>query len=304
MLITEKLKLKDILSKTEEEIADFFLKEGENLANYSSRSLAEATYTSPATIVRMCKRLGFSGFDDFKEQFLAELQYLDRQTGEVDVNFPFARGDSPMKAANSIARLYEEVTRDTLTLLGNDMLQKAVRILRSSQNVCIYSMGTAINQAECFREKMLKIGKRVTISSNLNYQLYEAGCLTVKDAAIIISYSGETRKTLQIASECRKHHVPVIAITSFGENSLAKYATCRLTLSTRESMFQNLGDFSSHLSVSLLLDILYSAYFLLDYDSHYEKKLEKTRMLEKFRKSSNSVIMGDEGTNAFLKPTT
>ena len=81
MLITEKLRLKDILSKTEEELADFFLREGENLANYSSRSLAEATYTSPATIVRMCKRLGFSGFDDFKEQFLAELQYLDRQTG-------------------------------------------------------------------------------------------------------------------------------------------------------------------------------------------------------------------------------
>ena len=122
MLITERLKLKDIMSKTEEEIADFFLREGENLEQYFSRSLAEATYTSPATIVRMCRRLGFTGFDDFKEQFLAELRYLNQQTGEVDVNFPFAKGDSPMKAANRMARLYEEVTRDTLSLLRNDFL--------------------------------------------------------------------------------------------------------------------------------------------------------------------------------------
>ena len=171
MLITERLRLKDIMSKTEEELADFFLREGENLKKYSSRSLAEATYTSPATIVRMCKRLGFAGFDDFKEQFLAEIRYLDQQPGAVDVNFPFAKGDSLMKAANRMAQLYEEVTRDTLSLLQNDVLQKAVRILRASENVCIYSMGTAINQAECFQEKMLKIGKRVTISSNLNYQL-------------------------------------------------------------------------------------------------------------------------------------
>ena len=294
MLITERLRLKDIMSKTEEELADFFLREGENLKKYSSRSLAEATYTSPATIVRMCKRLGFAGFDDFKEQFLAEIRYLDQQPGAVDVNFPFAKGDSLMKAANRMAQLYEEVTRDTLSLLQNDVLQKAVRILRASENVCIYSMGTAINQAECFREKMLKIGKRVTISSNLNYQLYEAGCLSVKDAAVIISYSGETRKMLQIAAECKKRHVPVIAITSFGENSLTRYATCKLTQSTRESMFQNLGDFSSHLSVSLLLDILYSAYFLQDYESHYQNKPDKTRMLEKFRKSFNSDIMGEE----------
>ncbi|MDE7320635.1 MAG: MurR/RpiR family transcriptional regulator [Lachnospiraceae bacterium] len=293
MLITEKLKLKEIMSKTEEELADFFLQQGEELGRYSSRSLAEATYTSPATIVRMCKKLGFSGFDDFKEQFLSEIRYLDSQKSEIDVNFPFAKGDTSMKAANRIGQLYEETTRDTLSLLRYEDLQKAVRILRASRNIYIFSMGTALNQAECFREKMLKIGKQVTISNNLNYQLYEADCLTVKDAAIIISYSGETIKTLQVAAACRKHKVPVIAITSFGENTLTRYSSCKLVQSTKESMFQNLGDFSSHLSTGLLLDILYSAYFLQDYDHHYQKKQEKTGSLERFRKSTNSIIMGN-----------
>lgn len=293
MLITEKLRLKEIMSKTEGELADFFLQQGENLGKYSSRSLAEATYTSPATIVRMCKKLGFAGFDDFKEQFLEEIRYLDSQRGEIDVNFPFSKGDTLMRAANRIGQLYEETAKDTLSLLRHEELQKAVRILRSSQNIYVFSMGTALNQAECFREKMLKIGKQVTVSNNLNYQLYEADCLSVKDAAIIISYSGETAKTLQVAAACRKHRVSVIAITSFGENSLTKYSNCKLVQSTKESMFRNLGDFSSHLSTGLLLDILYAAYFLQDYDRHYQKKQEKTGSLERFRRSTNSIIMGE-----------
>lgn len=178
-----------------------------------------------------------------------------------------------------------------MSLLQPAMLQRATRILKYSQKAYVFSAGTAINQAESFREKMMKIGKHVSISNNLNYQLYEAECLTPKDAAIIISYSGETDKTLQVAKMCQGRSVPVIAITSFGENSLTHYASCKLVMSTKENIYRNLGDYSSHLSMCLLLDLLYSAYFQLNYDEHYQKKLEKAMRLENLRKSTNSIIM-------------
>lgn len=291
MLIIEKLSLKVNLSETEEIIAAFLVEQGIKIRKYSTRNLAEATYTSPATIVRLCKKLGFKGFDDFKEQFLKEIQYLDQQYGNVDINFPFSKNDTIMKAANKISQLYEETIHDTISLLQHDVLQKVITLFKYCQTIYIFSAGTSLNQAESFREKMLKIGKHVSISNNLNYQLYEAGCLSNKDVAILISYSGETDKTLQVAEECKKKSVPIIAITSFGENSLSKFATCKLIISTKESMFQNLGDYSTHLSIALILDILYSTYFLQDYENNYQKKLEKARVLEKLRRSTNSIIM-------------
>ncbi|WP_313073474.1 MurR/RpiR family transcriptional regulator [Lacrimispora sp.] len=291
MLIVEKLSLKVNLSETEEIIAAFLVEQGIKIRKYSTRNLAEATYTSPATIVRLCKKLGFKGFDDFKEQFLKEIQYLDQQYGDVDINFPFSKNDTIMKAANKISHLYEETIHDTISLLQHDALQKVITLFKYCQTIYIFSAGTSLNQAESFREKMLKIGKHVSISNNLNYQLYEAGCLSNKDVAILISYSGETDKTLQVAEECKKKSVPIIAITSFGENSLSKFATCKLIISTKESMFQNLGDYSTHLSIALILDILYSTYFLQDYENNYQKKLEKARVLEKLRRSTNSIIM-------------
>ena len=291
MLINEKLNMKEGMSEAEAGIAAYVLKQGVEIQRYSTRNLAEATYTSPATIIRLCKKLGFKGFDDFKEQYLKELRYLDQQAGKVDANFPFTSEDTMMKTANSIAKLYTETVEDTMSLLHYGALQRATKLLRYCQNVYVFSAGTAVNQAESFREKMLKIGKHVSICNNLNYQLYEAECLSSRDAAIIISYSGETEKMLQVARECKKNGAPVIAITSMGENSQTQYATCKLIMSTKENIYRNLGDYSSHLSMSLLLDILYSSYFRLNYDEHYEKKLEKAMRLENLRKSTNSIIM-------------
>ena len=291
MLIIDKLTLKDSFSDGEKALSEFILDKGREIDRYSIRSLAEGAYTSPATMIRLCKKLGFSGFDEFKKEFIRELDYLDRCPGAVDFNFPFEKHDTPMKAANSIATLYEETIRDTMSLLQLGELRRAAALLRCRPKICVYSAGTAINQAESFREKMLKIGRSVTISNNLNYQLYEACCLSSEDIAIIISYSGETPQIIQIAQECRRRAVPVIALTSFGENTLTQYAACKLTLSTKESIFQNVGDYSSHLSVNLLLDILYSIYFLENYEENYQTKLDKARRLEKHRTSSNPVLM-------------
>ena len=274
MLIVDKLAFQEKLSEGEKTLAAYILAHGMEIAKYSTRSLAEVTYTSPPTVLRLCKKLGFTGFDDFKQNFVRELEYLDQQQGKVDFNFPFAENDSPMRVAQNIGELYEEAVKDTMQLLRYEDLHKAVLLLKYHEEIHIFSAGTAINQAESFREKMLKIGKRVVIFNNLNYQRYQACCLSERDLAMIISYSGETAQMLEIARQCKRSGTPILALTSFGENSLTCYADCKLTLSTKESIYQNLGDYASHLSMTLLLDILYSEYFRQNYQKNYTYKLE------------------------------
>lgn len=91
---------------------------------------------------------------------------------------------------------------------------------------------------------------------------------------------------------------PILALTSFGENSLTCYADCKLTLSTKESIYQNLGDYASHLSMTLLLDILYSEYFRQNYQKNYTYKLERARELEQHRTSTNPILLNLHKENA------
>lgn len=57
MLIIEKLNLKEKMSDGEESIAAFILTLGKELHKYSTRNIAEATLTSPATVIRLCRNL-------------------------------------------------------------------------------------------------------------------------------------------------------------------------------------------------------------------------------------------------------
>ncbi len=56
------------MSENEESITDFILGWGKDLIKYSTRNIAKSTYTSP--VIRLCKKLGFIGFEDFKRNRL------------------------------------------------------------------------------------------------------------------------------------------------------------------------------------------------------------------------------------------
>ena len=66
----------------------------------------------------------------------------------------------------------------------------------------------------------------------------------------------------------------------------------------KESIYQNLGDYASHLSMTLLLDILYSEYFRQNYQKNYTYKLERARELEQHRTSTNPILLNLHKENA------
>lgn len=123
MLLSDKLMNKVDFSKSEIVIADFIIQLEKN-KNYSARSIAKETYTSPATVLNLCKKTGIEGFDNFKKAYLSEIEYLNQQFGAVDPNLPFDQGDTIFKIANKMGSLYEETIKDTLSLLHHDLFQK------------------------------------------------------------------------------------------------------------------------------------------------------------------------------------
>lgn len=75
MSIMTQLEFELEFSHSEKEIGRYILNHGEEVLNMSVKELAKKTYTSPATIVRLCKKIGLKGYNDFKIKYSAELQY-------------------------------------------------------------------------------------------------------------------------------------------------------------------------------------------------------------------------------------
>lgn len=147
----------------------------------------------------MLKKLGYSGWKEFSNAFVNELEYMYAPS-MVDASIPFVGTDDYITISKNIAQLEVERIQDTLSLLNHDELYSAIKILRETTEVDLYGVSDYVLIGEEFSYKMGLIGKRVNIckyTGDVNIQVYMSHS---KHCAILISYSGETEFILRVAS--------------------------------------------------------------------------------------------------------
>lgn len=262
-------------------IGAFILQEQRNLHKYSIQEIAERTYTSKAALVRFAKELGFSGWRDFLKEFVEEQNYQASHYTDVDPNFPFQVHSSKADVLNLICSLQVESLLDTADLLDHAPLEEIVALMKNSRRVAIFGLNPNLSLAELFKRKMLSIGKQIETPTLGDIGLL-ASTLTDEDCAIVISYSGNniSHTTIGILPELEKKGVPVVALTSEGDNILRQKARYTLTISSRERLYDKISTFSTETSILYILNVLFSCYFLQDYDRNLEYKIKNGLRLE------------------------
>lgn len=286
MLLIEKMK-EDIFSSSESEIIVYLFKQRENIKDKTTKQISIETYTHPSTLIRIAKKLGYSGWVELKNSFLGEIEYLNSHFSSIDANYPFDDQDSIMTVANKMALLNQTTISDTLSLLNHDDLQRATNMLDEAAHIKVFSMYHNLLICHDFKSKMNRIGKHVSLCTVDPH--FEAVNSNTETCAIVISYSGESEAIVGLLPFLKRKKVPVIALTSIGENTLTKYADCILRITTREKLYSKIGSFSSNESICFLLDLLYACVFSEDYKNNLEYKIRISKYFD-HRKSSNKVM--------------
>lgn len=277
MLLKELLQQKDTFSESEAQIASYFLHARESLAKQSIRTAAKHAYASPSSIVRFCKHLGFAGYNEFKEQWLDEIRYLSASFEDVDPNRPFTETDSPLETAGRMSSLYADTVKDTLSVLDEAVLLQAADLL-DCPLICIVTLSSSRSIARSFQEKMLRIGRRVRICTDLHETRFEIDHGTPgKCAFLFLSYTGESEHCLVFARLALALGHRCIAVTSYGINTLSSLVPCTIHVSAREKLISNLGDFSFPISCLYVLDVLYALLFQKDYEANRTRKADSSR---------------------------
>lgn len=294
MLIRERLLFQENMTEVDKTLANFFIDSGRRVEKLSSRTIASTLFVAPSTVTRFCQFLGFSGYSDFKLAFLKELDYLERNFLNINPNFPFTENDINVALASKITTLYKETVEDSLSLLHHDSLQAATKLLSNAAIIYLGMVGDTFEMAETFKNRMIKIGKTVIVERRTD-NLYYSACQVPKDACfILISYSGETESLLKVAKLLQNRKIPTIVLTSFGENALSSMFDIVIWISTREKLIENLGNFSSLISVSFILDTLYASVFQKHYTKNYQTKCDLSQMYEQKRRSLNPLLNDSE----------
>lgn len=292
MLLREKME-NCTFSNSERVVLNYILDKGTHIQNMTIKEISEETFTVPSTLIRIAKKLNYDGWNSLKEDFLKECEYLEQYFVDIDANLPFKNNDTIMSIAGKIAALEKESIEDTLSLITHDDLQKAIQIMRKASCIHLFAVSNNLLITQEFKHNMSRIQKDVRIHGLQNEITFDAILAQSDSCAIIVSYSGETYVLDKVANTLKNKNIPLIVITSIGDNTLSRKADCTLRICTREKLYSKIATFSTDRAITYLLDVLYSCMFALDYVYNLNLKIQTSKAIENGRFSTLDILKED-----------
>lgn len=259
------------LRRSEKQVADYILSHMEEAADLPLDRLAYSAKVSQPTVLRMLKALGFNGYKDFRYQLVAEFaRETDREKpDQIMYGYTLSRQDTleeiPIKMAATTQRMMEE----TLKNFSGKSYQKAVQKLKKARLIDIYSVENSEVTAMDLLTKLLYLGLPCRHFSDYYFQRISAGSLTSEDVAVGISYSGESKDTVDVMRTARKAGACMIVITNFRDSTIAKYADI-LICTSQEQFFYGDAIFSRTTQL-LIVDMIYMGIIASDYERYVEQ---------------------------------
>jgi RpiR family transcriptional regulator, carbohydrate utilization regulator len=233
-------------------VADVTLARPE-LAIYASvNEVAAAAGVSEATVMRLCRLLGFRGFQDFKIALARELVTpLQRLHEEV------AEGDDPATIVHKVFQANLAALQDTLAVLDMSAMQAAAQALLAARLLLLIGVGTSGPIVTDAGNKFFRLGLLVRAVTDAHLMMMAAALLTPEDVLLAVSHSGSTRDPVETAKTAKAAGARVICITNNSLSPLTKTADLVLVTASRETRFRQEA-MSSRLCQTSIIDSLYT----------------------------------------------
>lgn len=268
------LKRMNKLTSTEQGIVNYILTYPEELEKISSRQLAELTYTSPATVVRICQKLGFSGYSEFKIKYLQEVNQTPRMD-QINRTNPITSEDSLHRIVNKVAALEITAIEQTKKGIDLDQLNRVSELLNQATCIDFYAFDNNLHLAKNACSHFLYAGKQAVIHDSSNAQFMQAFASVEGHVAIIISRTGENPMLYRIATILCEKKIPLLVLTESRHSSLAKISTEHLYL-YNVHRFTDMGTILFQTSVQYLFDLLFAILF----SRNFENSVKQNEMYE------------------------
>lgn len=277
MTIEKYLELNHHFTDLEKEISKYIIKHKKEILNMNIDDLAKILYVSKSAILRFCKKVEVSGFKELKIKLAQELNEVRY---DVDVNFPFAINDDHMQIANKMKKLYEDAINDTLTLIDWEQLNQIANMIHEACVVDLYTHAHNLNVASNFQDQLLSIGKTTNCYPTRYNQRLCALHSNDTHIAIIISYSGKASFIEDIVYKLAENNTPIILIGQPASNYYPKQIKYQLYVSDKENLQKRISQFSSHISLQYIMDVLYSCVFNLNPEINRNSLVDKIEYMD------------------------
>lgn len=255
-------------------IAEYLFSHPEKATHLTLQGLAELTHTSYATVCRFFKKLGISGFREFRQMYPSDREKEPSGKPEflspADAECPFDR----------IVSRITDYTTGVLSSLSHRLrqadMERAVTLLRDASLVHFVGLGTSAVTARYAYTKFFRLKPTCSCEIDTILSKMRAAQMKAGDILFAISSSGRTKSILEIAQLAKKNGASVIALSDFENSPLAAMSDIGICTTVRDSNKYIDTDFPLIQGQITIIDILY-AYMCSKTPTASGRRIEETR---------------------------
>lgn len=239
------------LTQSELSVLQYIDNHTSEVLNMSIHELSEKIFLSTATILRLCKKLNFSGYSELKFA-------LKNSTSSCDVCTTDSIDDKSL-----LLHLYTEI-ENTSRLLNIENIETVVSYLLNDRQVHLFSTGITTMVFDYMQRYLLAIERSTTVYKTDILTFHSIKRMTKDgDVLILASTTGSEPSILKAAKLAKSNNVPLIAIVPLTNNPLSQIADTTLYFFAKDRTFYNC-DIKNRTSIFYIIDVIleYYLYYL------------------------------------------
>jgi DNA-binding MurR/RpiR family transcriptional regulator len=203
----------------ERRIAEALRSNGRELVGLPVEELAARVGVSQASVVRFCRRLGYTGLREFKLALAAEVRG-EPVPGEPSI----AAGDGFDAIARKVTAAAQRALTDSLEVLDRGALERATEALVRASRVQLFGVGGSAPIAQDAHYRFARLGVPVAVLTDAQLQPVVAARLVPGSVAFVVSHTGRSREPVHVLEEAKDAGATTILLTSFANTPAARWA--------------------------------------------------------------------------------
>lgn len=240
---------RDAMSATERSVSDYLLSHQGEAIGLSVHQLAEKTFSSPSTVIRMCQRIGFAGYKDFRQAVTCEVAV--RRLDQERVGGEITRSDSLDEIVDKVIYKNVMALEGIRDMTDVKVLGICVELVKRARTVLLFGMGASLCAAWDAYWKLIRLNKACALNDDRHAQYLQAKNSGREDLGLVISDSGEAAEMTECMRVLRENGTPIIAVTGRACASVSELADY--------SLYTTGGATASRIAQLNVIDILLAA---------------------------------------------
>lgn len=278
-MIIEKLQDKSGFTESEKCIADYILKNKNQVQQLTAKELAKETLTSKSSIVRFCKKLGVSGFQELKKHIYTEIVLEVKETK----NHKLLMIDNKSTYSDylqSVDFLYQFVVNRMHGQLNHNVMKRIMNRLNKMERIDFYSSGLGHSIGEGTAHKYSALGIESMAYSSINEAFWATNKNNQKTAAFVISLSGKNPSIIHIARILKSYGIYVIGIAGHFSKEMKEH--CDEVVPMIEGKIPTgMEHMAIVLSSNYILDLIFTSLYAQRYDRQIELYKKVNQVFDK-----------------------